>query len=1843
MTGFSRIAIVNRGEAAMRLIRAAREVEVEQGSPLTTIAMYIDAERNAMFVREADEAVRIYSAERNPYLDHDVLERALRDSGADAVWVGWGFVSEDPEFADMVEKLGLVFIGPSGPVMRQLGDKIGAKHLAERAGVPVAPWSGGPVTGLAEAHRHAGAIGYPLMIKAAAGGGGRGIRRVEDVSGLDAAFESARREAVSSFGDGTLLMERMIAGGRHVEVQIVADGQGGVWALGVRDCSIQRRHQKVIEESASTALDAAGEQRAKAAAVAMAEVSGYRGAASVEFLYQPGADLLVFMEVNTRLQVEHAVTEITTGADLVKLQLYLAGGGRLRGEPPASRGHAIEVRLNAEDPERDFAPAPGTIEYLAWASGPGVRIETGLAQGEIIPAEYDSMIAKIIGYGRNRAEARARVLRALRETTVVISGGTTNKAFLTGLLEHPDVVAGRVDTTWLERLMRSNRHVPAGQPAVALISSAIDDYDRHREAERGRFFVSAAGGRPQTDMALGHRVDLLLDGASYLFEVHQIGAHRYRLLVDGSQIEATAERAGPFERRLAAAGRSFRVVSIRQDTETLVEVDGRPHRVCVDDGGLVRAPSPGVLVQVAVRAGDEVAAGDLLATLESMKMEVALRAPADGWVRTVIATVGAPVSIGGPLFRLETKPAGPVSAGAPGRADFSALVTPESADPRIGVARALAEMRSQVLGYDYGDREARRVAAAYSRHRRELAPGDADTLRLELAVLDAFVDVVLISRNRRTGVDDPAEDLHSPVEFFHAFLETTDPARAGLPPGFTQRLRDAVSSYQVVGLERSGALEEALLWMFLAQQRNATLLPAVLAILGFRLDHPDVPGELRHELLETLDRVILATQLRHPVAGTLARSVRFRIFDGPLIQSAHDETLSVMREQLSIMAVASSQPQRAASMAALVSCPLPLIRMMAAPGRGDAERRELIEVQTRRYYQIRKLVDVRCFDRQGRRVVTGTFEQAAEHIVIVAAEASTPEPADLAAALAAIGAEIGSAARVAAVADVYVQTGATAADSGHDLAAGIAAALAGLALPNRLRRVTVSVPTAAMQVARRTFERDGTGWVENLIMRDLHPMVAERLHVWRLAKFGVRRLPAPDDVYLFEAIAPGNADDRRLVALAEVHDLTPLRNAAGSVLAIPALEQVLDSCLDGIRTALAGLAWPGPPQGNRITLYAWPDVELSQDELLSVLRDLAPRTDGTELEELGIQGRIRGADGPREVRLRMIRSAGTGLTFEVAPSPTEPLPPLDAYAQLVTRARRRGTVYPYELIPLLLQAAGRPGAPAGARPLTQAGFREYDLGDDGFARVVDRPYGENKSAIVFGTVSTPTTRYPEGMTRVVILGDPTKALGSVSEPECRRIVAALDLASSLGVPVEWLAVSSGAKIAMDSGTENMDWVARVLRRLITFTQAGGEVNVVVTGINVGAQSYWNAEATMLMHTKGILVMTADSAMVLTGKQSLEYSGGVAAEDNFGIGGYDRIMGPNGQAQYWAPDLAGACRILMEHYEFAYVAPGERFGRRAFTDDPVERDVRESPHHVEGIDFTTIGEIFSAQTNAERKKAFDIRALMKAVIDRDCAPLERWAGMADADTSVVLDAFLGGYPVTLIGIESRSLPRLGLPPTDGPKSWSGGTLFPMSSKKVARAINAASGSRPVVVLANLSGFDGSPESLRRRQLEYGAEIGRAMVNFAGPIVFCVVSRYHGGAFVVFSSALNDGLEVAAVEGSFASVIGGGPAAAVVFGGEVRKRTEADRRLLELGVRIAQGDEAGAQLRTELEQLRPVVRAQKQAEVAGEFDRIHSIERAKRVGSVDHVISPGDLRRYLVEAVARGIGRAQRGPA
>jgi acetyl-CoA carboxylase carboxyltransferase component len=766
------------------------------------------------------------------------------------------------------------------------------------------------------------------------------------------------------------------------------------------------------------------------------------------------------------------------------------------------------------------------------------------------------------------------------------------------------------------------------------------------------------------------------------------------------------------------------------------------------------------------------------------------------------------------------------------------------------------------------------------------------------------------------------------------------------------------------------------------------------------------------------------------------------------------------------------------------------------------------------------------------------------------------------------------------------------------------------------------------------------GFAQAETVRGLHPVMAERLRLWRLDEFDLARLPSAEDIYLYRGVARVNPKDERLFALAEVRDLTAVRDESGRVNSLPELERMLVEALEAMRAFQAPREPRRRPLWNRVQLYAWPVIDLAPEDLRTVFQRYARATGGLGIELVELRGVMEHEGERRERELRFLSPAGRGVVVEVDDPPEQPLRPLDEPARRIVQARRRGTVHPAELMRLLAPAhrdGGRSELPPGE-------FTEHDLDEDGRLVRVERRPALNEASVVVGLVRNYTDRHPEGMLRVALLGDPTRALGSLAEPECVRIIAALDLADELGVPVEWFALSAGAKIAMDSGTENMDWIAAVLRRIIRFTQRGGELNVVVTGINVGAQPYWNAEATMLMHTRGILVMTPESAMVLTGKQALDYSGGVSAEDNFGIGGYERVMGPNGQAQYWAPDLGGACRVLLDYYEHAYVTPGERFPRRAETSDPGDRDVSDSPHFAPGSDLRRVGEIFSEETNPGRKKQFDIRSVMRATVDQDHPPLERWGAWRNAETAVVWDAHLGGWPVAVIGIESRPLQRHGPLPADGPEQWTSGTLFPQSSRKIARAINSVGGRRPVVVLANLAGFDGSPESMANWQLEYGAEIGRAVVNCDGPIVFCVVSRYHGGAFVVFSQRLNERLEAVALEGSHASVIGGAPAAAVVFAQEVKRRTARLPRIAELDERIETASGAERQrLRGERAAAWSEAYAEERGRLAAEFDSVHSVQRALQMGSISRIIPPSSMRPFLIEAVERGMRRALDPPA
>ncbi|RAN94131.1 Pyruvate carboxylase [Micromonospora noduli] len=1819
---FNRVAIVNRGEAAMRLIHAVRELAAETGIQLETVALYTDVDRNATFVREADIAYDLGPASARPYLNLAVLERALTETGADAAWVGWGFVAEDPAFAELCEKIGVTFVGPSADAMRQLGDKIGSKLIAEKVGVPVAPWSRGAVETLAAATASAAEVGYPLMLKATAGGGGRGIRVIRNEAELVDAYERTSQEAARAFGSGIVFLERLVTGARHVEVQVIADGQGTAWALGVRDCSVQRRNQKVIEESASPVLDPAQAAELKTSAERLAVAVGYRGAATVEFLYHPGDRLFAFLEVNTRLQVEHPITELTTGFDLVKAQLHVASGGRLEGAPPAERGHAIEARLNAEDPDRDFAPSPGRIARLDLPSGPGIRVDTGVSEGDTIPADFDSMIAKIIAYGRDRDEALGRLRRAMANTTVIIEGGATNKSFVLDLLDQPEVIDASADTGWIDRVRGEGRLVTHRHSAVALAAAAIEAYEEEERVERQRLLSTAAGGRPQVQHASGRPLDLKLRGVGYRTRVARVGAHRFRVGIETGSVVRTADvELDRFDRhtgQIVVNGIRYRLLTGTYGPTHLVEVDGVTHRVSRDEGGVLRSPMPALVVATPLEVGAEVEAGAPVLVLEAMKMETVLRAPFKARLKECAVSVGSQVEAGAPLLRLE-----PLADDAEETADDPSTETVEldlptatadiPADERS--RRGQEDLRGLLLGFDVDPHDDRRVLDDYLTARRAATEAGQRPLAAELDLIEVFADLAELSRNRPTGEDGGAAHVHSAREYFHTYLQSLDVERAGLPDAFQTRLGKALGRYGVTDLDRTPALEAAVFRIFLAQQRASADAQVITALLRAWLRETPPDETLREPAGLALERLIAATQVRFPVVADLARGVVFAWFAQPLLRRNRARVYAEVRGHLRHLDAHPDAPDRAERIAEMVRSTEPLVRLLGQRlVRDHLDNAVMLEVLTRRYY--------------GNRSLTSVLTREVAGCTFVVAERADSSVVSAAVSFDALGSALRGLAELAtgedAVdADIYLGWENQPEDF-DAMAAALAEVIATHPLPPQVRRVTTTVAGRGGAVMHHhfTFRPSGAQLTEDRLIRGLHPYIAQRMQLERLHKFDLTRLPSSDEeVYLFQCVARENRADERLVAFAQVRDLTELREQDGRLVALPTTEDAIAACLDSIRRAQSRRPSKTRFNTNRIVVYVWPPSELTREEMEMIAGRVRPTTAGAGLEEILFiaRQRDRRTGELTKIAVRISFDAAGGAELAVGEPPVEPIEPLDEYRLKVLRASSRNTVYPYEL-------TGRLGD-----------FVEHDLDDDHALVPVDRPKGRNSAAIVAGVVTTPTERYPQGVTRVVLLGDPTKSLGALSEPECRRVIAALDLAERMQVPLEWWALSAGARISMTSGTENMDWVAAALKRIVEFTQAGGEINIVVAGINVGAQPYWNAEATMLMHTKGILVMTPDSAMVLTGKQSLDFSGGVSAEDNFGIGGYDRVMGPNGQAQYWAPNLTAARDVVMAHYDHTYVAPGEDAPRRAVTTDPADRDISDFPHDVAGSAFATVGEIFSVESNPDRKKPFDIRTVMRALSDQDHPVLERWAGMADADTAVVQDVHLGGIPVCLLGIESRSVPRHGFPPTDGPDTYTAGTLFPRSSKKAARAINAASGNRPLVVLANLSGFDGSPESMRKLQLEYGAEIGRAIVNFRGPIVFCVISRYHGGAFVVFSKALNPNMTVLALEGSFASVLGGAPAAAVVFSADVNARTAADARVRDLEARTAAsaGTERAA-LTAELDELRSSVRAEKLSEVAAEFDRVHNIHRAVEVGSVDAVIRAAELRPRIIETIEARLG-------
>ena len=1493
MIDIRKLAVVNRGvsrHAGRRLtarFRRAQPAGRDASPPITTVAVYVDADAEAWFVREADEAICLGSTtyldpadghRKSRYLDEAGVVEALVRADVDAVWVGWGFASERASFAQHCADAGILFVGPDSATIRALGDKVRAKQLAEKADVPVG-LERRTVDDVAQAGEDAERLGYPVMLKATAGGGDRGVRVIRQPDDLPAAFTSARSEAELAFCDPAVFLESFVPAARHVQVQLIADNYGTVWALGVRDCSIRRNHHEVIEESACTALDPATEAEIRSAAVRLAVAAGYRNVGTVEFLVDPVTRAFFFLDVKARLQAGHGVTEATTGLDLVTLQLHVARGGRLDGNPPQERGHAVAARLCTEDPDDGFAAAPGRLARLRLPTGVGVRVDSGVREGDDVCAEFDPVVATVIARGADRDEALSRLRRALAQSTVVVDRGTTNRSFLLHLLDQPEVREGRIDNEWLDRLIADGRLVPPQDP-LALLVAAVEAYDSDHAEVQTAFHVRAARGRPEMPTDAGIRVRLRYRDVGYQLDVYRTSPGSYRVTRGTSVADLAVERLGEYGRRVVCGGRSHRVLAVTQRAGFRIEVDGTAHQVRREEDWVVRAGWPAFVVSVPVAPGDEVVEGTPVAVLESMKMESTVVAPFAGAIASVDVVANAQVDAGAPLVRIRA--AGTVGAAGPAgtQVDLSGL----TARPAAGTPpceRVFDALRNYLLGYDLDQASIKRLLVEQRRLGEIAPPDDAGLLACEDSLLDLFADVGALYRPRTETGEELGES--SAQEYLLAFLQWLDVDRAGLPHSFVEGLEVALSRYGVRGLERTPELDAAVVWMFRSFNRVVALVPVVASILMRRLRAGAVLVPLAGpDMLSRLDRLVSASQGRHPAVAELARDVRFHYFEEPILQALVAQSYLPAENALDELAADPDGPQHDAGLVALVDSPQPqrghLLRRWVATS-DPRFRQVLLEVYVRRYYRTRDLRDLRFVSQGEHLLCLADYDWGNRHILLVVAYAHYGDLPDLFQAIETV--VRGEDHRRAVVADVATWRDGDQLDADVQ-ATDLQALLATTHFDQPPWRLDFTVTSSGGQAAEHirtqhmTFRpSDAGGFSEELIYRNLHPMLAKRLEQWRLANFRLERLPSAEDVYLFHGVAHENPNDHRLFALAEVRDLTVVAGADGSP-TYPWLERTALEALAAIRQALSEFSPRQRPKANRAVLFVLPPWNIPPESWPTVAESLSPLSEGAGLERVVLRVRIPQADGGlRDSALHVEGIGGGGLTVTELLPGDEPVRPLTRYRQKVLVAERFGVPYPYEIVRML---AAAPGTSAEFPP---GDFVEYDVGPDGSLVPVHREPGENQANIVVGLLTSYTDKVPEGMTRVALLSDPSTGLGNLAEPECRRILGALDLAEALRVPVEWFAVSSGALIAMDSGTENMDWIADVLRRLIEFTQGGGEVNIIVTGINVGGQPYWNAEATMLMHTKGILVMTPDSAMVLTGKQALDFSGGVSAEDNFG--------------------------------------------------------------------------------------------------------------------------------------------------------------------------------------------------------------------------------------------------------------------------------------------------------------------------------------------------------------------------
>ncbi|HRW20021.1 MAG TPA: biotin carboxylase N-terminal domain-containing protein, partial [Dermatophilaceae bacterium] len=1322
MNDITRLAIIDRGEPVVRVLAAVGNLNRRGEARRLQTVVLTDHERDrAWFARDADELVTLPTGE----VDAARVVRAVTEAGADGAWLGLVPCTDRAELVEQLAAAGVRVVGPSADTIRTLADPQRLAELGSRVGLEPLP------------------DGQPHRI---------------------------------------------------VEIDVLADAAGTVWTLGLRESSVTLHGHLVLAEMPAPGVPDTTAGAMEHAARRLVRAAAYTGAGVVRLALGPDGESFWLLDADTLARAEHALVEETTGASFVGLRLRLAAGGSLDAtEPPDANGHALEVRLLALDPQRACAPSGGALEMLDLPVGTGVRVDASRREGDLVDGESDPVVATITAWGRDRDEAYDRARGALGRTTVVLERGATNRTSLLALLDRLAEESQPVPAGWLDAELAAGRlHSPADP--LAVVAAAVEAYESDSSMVNAAFFASAARGRPEHPEAVGTHVQLSYRGSDYRLRVDRTGPRTYRVRGTAT-VEVTVDKVGAYERRMVCRGAQHRVVATEQGADFRLEIDGVGHLVSREDGVVVRTGWPALVSNLLVEAGQQVTAGQPVAVLESMKMVTTVTAPFDGTVTSLAVANNTQVERGAPLLRIRSTTDG---ADHPALAESSAEGGP---DEPVDLASIAAEngtpagkdaawvyrrLCDYLLGYDLDPETFKALLKRQGELAAGSAPADIHLIAAENTLLDLFADIGALYRPR-TEAEASGEDLASAntQEYFLAYLQWLDPDQAGLPERYRRRLERALARYGVRGLTRTRALEAATVWMFRSFERIPVVATAVLAVLNRRLTHhAELAPLANHEARERLDRLVTATEGRVQNVADLARDITFHFFEEPEMLAAADEAKAAVRANLALLRENPARPDRGALVDALVAAPHPLrgdlLEAWRSASADEAAYRDcVLEVYLRRFYRIRDLQDVGFEDAAGFRLGHADYDHEGMPVHLVVSYAALDELPALAQAIQ--GHLRGVSSDPEVVVDVVLWRDGTRGDI-DELAEQARELLSHSDFGRVLHRLDLTVTslggsddqgksTQHLTFRQAEDESGAVGFVEDTLYRNLHPMLAKRMDLWRLANFELTRLPSPEDVYLFHGQARENPKDRRLFALAEVRDLVKVRDEQTGIETYPRLGRVGLQALAAMRSALSTYPPRERPTANRLVLWVRPTWEIPPSEWPALAANYLPLAKGAGLDKVALHVHAVEDDQLVDKVLTVDGIGRTGTTIRFGDPGPNPIRPLTRYAQKVLTAERFGTPYPYEIVQMLT-----PG-PEDPSPFPRGTFQELELDADGENLVpTDRPPASNSAHLVVGLLTTYTDVVPEGMTRVAMLSDPTQGLGNLSEPECRRINASLKLA-----------------------------------------------------------------------------------------------------------------------------------------------------------------------------------------------------------------------------------------------------------------------------------------------------------------------------------------------------------------------------------------------------------------------------------------------------------------------------------